>query len=124
MTSRKLSPHISDFSWGRLQIDGGVEYKDAKLWPGGARAWDWNETGTRHEPGIQPEDVTELLEHGAQVIVLTKGVHERLQVKPETLELLKERGVEVHVAQTEEAIRLYNTLRESRAVGGLFHSTC
>ena len=29
----------------------------AKLYPGGARAWDWRETGTRHRPGIQPADI-------------------------------------------------------------------
>jgi hypothetical protein len=28
------------------------------------------------------------------------------------------------VAETREAVRLYNELREHRAVGALFHSTC
>jgi hypothetical protein len=69
-------------------------------------------------------DVTELLEHGATVVVLTKGVYERLRVCPETLELLSDRGVAVHVLQTEEAVRAYNDLVETDHVGGLFHSTC
>lgn len=58
------SPRITDFVWGRISVGDRV-FKDAKLWPGGAREWDWTETGTRHEPGIQPADVAELLEHGA-----------------------------------------------------------
>ncbi len=49
---------------------------------------------------------------------------ERLQVKPETLEFLEERGVDVHVLQTEDAVDLYNELAGGRPVGGLFHSTC
>jgi hypothetical protein len=64
-------------------------------------------------PGIQPADVTELLEHGATVVVLTKGVYERLRVSPETLKLLGDRGEAVHVLQTEEAVRVYNRLVET-----------
>jgi hypothetical protein len=77
-----------------------------------------------HEPGIQPADVTELLEHGATVVVLTKGVYERFRICPETLELLADRSVAVHVLQTEEALGVYNRLAETDRVGGLFHSTC
>ncbi len=119
------SPRIADFAWGRLEVEGtSVPYKDAKLFPGGSRAWDWEETGTDHAPGIQPADVEELLEHGATVVVLSRGMYERLQVCPETLQMLKERDVETHVLQTEEAVRRYNELTESEAVGALIHSTC
>lgn len=117
------SPRVTDLAWGRLEVDGST-FKDAKLFPGGARAWDWNETGTNHEPGIQPADIEELLEHGATTVVLSKGFHERLGVTPETLRMLEERGVAAHVRQTEEAIRLYNELRETEKVGALIHSTC
>lgn len=125
MNASDRSPRITDLSWGRLRVEGRPEpYKDAKLWPGGSRAWDWNETGTDHTPGVQPADVEELLDHGSEVIVLSKGMMERLQVKPETLEFLEERGVDVHVLQTEDAVDLYNELAGERPVGGLFHSTC
>ncbi len=47
------SPKITHLSWGRLEVEGqDGPFKDAKLYPGGAREWDWNETGTSHEPGI------------------------------------------------------------------------
>ncbi len=119
------APRIADLAWGRIEVEGqGDALKDAKCFPGGARAWDWNETGTRHAPGIQPADVEELLDHGAKVVVLSTGFHERLQVCPETLRLLNERGVEAHVLQTEEAARKYSALRETTPTGGLFHSTC
>jgi hypothetical protein len=123
MEQEARSPRVTDLAWGRLKVDGST-FKDAKLFPGGARAWDWNETGTNHEPGIQPADVEELLERGATTVVLSKGFHERLGVTPETLRMLEERGVAAHVRQTEEAIRLYNELRETEKVGALIHSTC
>jgi hypothetical protein len=52
------------------------------------------------------------------------GIWERLQVCPETLEVLAEKGIEVEVMQTEAAVERFNELRESMQVGGLFHSTC
>ena len=124
MDEKARSPRISRLSWGRLEVEGAGAFKDAKLYPGGARAWDWHETGTRHVPGIQVADVEELLERGAEVIVLARGVLERLQVCPETLDLLKHRGIPAHVLPTEEAVRLYNELAAKRPVGALVHSTC
>lgn len=118
------SPAIDAFEWGRIESQGRV-YKDAKLWPGGGREWDWRETGTRHNPGVQVADAEELLARGARVVVLSRGVNEALQVPPETVAALEARGVIVHVAQTERAVRLWNELRRSEpALGGLFHSTC
>jgi len=79
-----------------MEVEGHPPFKDAKVFPGGAREWDWRETGTRHVPGIQPTDVQELIEH----------------------------GIKVEVLQTEAAVERFNELRESVPVGGLFHSTC
>jgi hypothetical protein len=119
------SPRITHLSWGRLEVEGQSNpFKDTKLFPGGAREWDWNETGTDHKPGIQPADVEELLEHGATAVVLGRGFYERLQVRPETLQKLEESSVFAHVEQTEEAVWLYNELSESERVGALIHSTC
>ena len=119
------SPRITKISWGHIDVEGVGSGKDFKLWPGGGREWDWNETGTRHSPGIQPADVEELLEHGSEVIVLSKGMYERLQTDAQTLEFLKQRSVKCHIDETKAAVDLYNKLAERGIrVGGLFHSTC
>jgi hypothetical protein len=118
------SPLITHVSWGRMQVEGVGTGKDFKLYPGGGRPWNWQETGTEHVPGIQPADVNELLERGAEVVVLSRGMQLVLQTSPETLELLRQRGVPVHVVETRAAVELYNKLAKDQAVGGLFHSTC
>jgi hypothetical protein len=118
------SPRVTHISWGRMEVDGLAPGKDFKLYPGGGRPWDWSENGTRHVPGIQPADVQELLDHGSTVIVLSRGMELRLHTMPETLKLLEEQGVEVHLDETTAAVELYNRLAETTAVGGLFHSTC
>ena len=119
------SPRISRLSWGRMEVDGVGVGKDFKLWPGGGREWNWRETGTRHLPGIQPADVSELLEHGSETVVLTRGMLLMLHTCQETLDLLERKQITVHVAETNSAAEIYNELASrGEAVGGLFHSTC
>ena len=124
MADMQPSPKILRISWGLLEVKGIGAGKVFKLYPGGGREWDWRETGTQHDPGIQPADVEELLEKGASVVVLSSGMLARLKTSPETIRFLERRGVPVHVKRTKKAVDLYNQLAESEAVGGLFHSTC
>ena len=118
------SPKILAISWGKIDVEGLGVVKDAKLYPGGGRGWDWRETGTQHSPGIQAADVEELLQHGATAVVLSRGMDLKLEVGPDVLEFLEQRNVTAHVAETTEAVRIYNELAAAEPVGGLFHSTC
>jgi hypothetical protein len=119
------SPHIVSLSWGHMDIEGVGTGKDFKLWPGGGREWDWRETDTHHEPGIQPADVEELLDHGSRMVVLSRGMLLMLQTCPETVDLLEGQGIDVRVEETSAAAEIYNDLAaRGEAVGGLFHSTC
>ena len=108
-----------------MRVAGLGEGKDFMLWPGGGRSWNWMESGTHHVPGILPVDVEELLAHGTEVVVLSRGMLLRLQVAAQTVALLEARGARVRIAETGAAVELYNELAEQGvAVGGLFHSTC
>lgn len=124
MSDIKKSPKITDLAWGRVEVEGLGSFNDVKLYPGGGRAWEWGETGTRHEPGIQPADAEELISHGAQIIILTQGVLGRLNVMPETVKILEGRDITVHVLKSRQAVEEYNQLAEDQPVGMLLHSTC
>ena len=120
----KLSPQIIRLSWGHMEVDGLGSGKDFKLYPGGGRPWDWRETNTEHIPGIQPSDVQELIDNGCEIVVLSRGMQLQLRTCPETMQLLKDKGIQVHVDETKAAAELYNRLARRERVGGLFHSTC
>jgi hypothetical protein len=124
MEAKVRSPRITKLDWGYIEIEGFGDFKDVKLYPGGARSWNWGETGTEHSPGVQFTDVEELLEHGAMVIVFSQGVYGRLKIRNDTLEKLDQKGIKTHVLKTKAAKELYNELCENTPVGGLFHSTC
>lgn len=118
------SPRITHLSWGRIEAEGLAPGKDFRLYPGGGRPWDWSEHGTRHEPGIQPQEVREFLDLGVTAVVLSQGMDQRLGIARQTLEVLRAAGVEVHVAGTTAAVEVYNRLAATERVAGLFHSTC
>src|SRR4051812_4932617 len=119
------SPKIGVHSWGHIEVDGLGEFSDVKLWPGGGRAWDWTETGTHHHPGIQPEDVVELLDHDVQVVVLSRGRELRLETMETVRALLDQRDIGVVWAETSDAIDEYNRLVDAGTrVAALLHSTC
>ena len=120
-TGRRASSTCRGGGWKSKGLGVG---KDFKLFPGGARLWDWARSGTAHEPGIRRRDVDDLLIYGATVVVLSRGMELRLQVPQLTVEYLEAKSIVVHVAETREAVRIYNELAETTTVGGLFHSTC
>ena len=119
---------ITHISWGRMEvtINGRTQtFKDCKVWPGGAKEWDWRETGTRHQPGTQPADIAEILEKDIEVMILSRGMELVLQTHPDTEKLLQEQGIEYHIEETNAAVALLNQLsQQGKRVGGIFHSTC
>lgn len=119
------SPKITKLNWGSIEVENcTTQFRDVKLFPGGASEWNWKETGTEHTPGIQETDLNELIEHNAEIIVLSRGYYGRLGVSKSTLSLLKELGITVHILKTKEAVKLYNELAETSRVGALIHTTC
>lgn len=122
---RQPSPRVVHHEWGSIEVQGLGTLRDAKLWPGGGRAWDWNETGTQHRPGIQPADLMELLDHGSDIVVLSRGRQRRLQTSPAALSLLEASDVTAIRDETSTAIDAYNRLAaEGRRVSALIHTTC
>src|SRR5947208_16745821 len=121
--TRNRSPRIKHVSWGQLEVEGRAEpYKDAKLFPGGSREWNWRDTGMAHRPGVQIADVQELLDHGAKIIVLSRGLSVWPQVPRVTLDYLKMAGVVVHALPIKEGDTHYEKVTESEVVGRLVHT--
>jgi hypothetical protein len=119
-----LSPRIAQFQWGRVTMSGGRFVKDARLYPGGFEGWDWQRTGTRHEPGIQLADLEDLFALRPEVVLLSRGVQLVLQVPGATVDAVRARGVAVRVLQSEELVVEYNRRCASERVVALLHSTC
>lgn len=123
-----METRIKQLTWGSIEVQVGSvtrTFRDCKLWPGGAVSWNWQETDTHHEPGIQPADIEEVLAKDIDVILLTRGRLLRLKMAPETERLLETSGIEYYFEETRRAADRFNQLiEEGRRPGGVFHSTC
>lgn len=119
---------IVNVSWGQIIVvtSAGVQsFRDCKIWPGGATKWDWRITNTHHQPGIQPADIEAILEHGVEVMVLSRGMQLMLHICPETEQLLNSQAIKYYIEETKQAVDIFNNLiKQGKKVGGIFHSTC
>jgi len=118
------SQRIDSIVWGTIRV-GSKNYKDVRMTPIDVQEWDWKKCDTQHDPGITPQEVQELLDTGADVIVLSKGMMEDLWVSWEALKLLSKSNADFIVTHTRNAVYLYNQyVDEGRKVAALIHSTC
>ncbi len=123
--NKPKSPEILEYSWGKIRIAGFEKpFKDVILFPGGAEEWDWNKTGTEHYGGIQPKEISLLLDKGADVLVISKGMLNRLRLSKKAREMLEFYHVEYYHLNTKQAVEKYNELAGSRFPGALIHTTC
>lgn len=121
------APLITSFSWGKTIVsykDQVTTYEDCKIYPTGCHEWDWKKTNTHHVPGIQIADVEDIATT-ADIIILTRGVDGVLQIKPETIQYLEDRGKSVITLKTRQAVKKYNSLvKKGKRVAIVLHSTC
>jgi hypothetical protein len=110
---------IEDYSFGRVVVDGQEETGDVIVLPGRVvRNW-WRREGH----GLVLEDLQAVLDELPARLVIGTGADGRMRPDPETLERLLERGVQVEVLPTGEAVRRYAALNPDETAAAL-HLTC
>jgi hypothetical protein len=112
-------PHLTEYSFGRVAVDGSEENRDLIVLPGRVvRNW-WRQDGH----SLVLEDLADVLDELPARLVVGSGAYGRMRPDPRTLEELRERGVEVEVLPTEEAVARYAALNPAETAAAL-HLTC
>ena len=114
------APEVQEYRFGRMVVDGETHTKDLILLPDRVVGNWWRKEGHR----LLPEDLKEVFEARPEVLVVGTGAYGMMKVPEETRRAVEEAGIELRVARTGEAWRLYNRLREKRRTAGAFHLTC
>jgi hypothetical protein len=110
---------IENYSFGRVVVDGQEETRDVIVLPGRVvRNW-WRREGH----GLVLEDLEAVLDELPARLVIGTGADGRMRPDPGALERLGERGVEVEVLPTGEAVRRYGALNPAETAAAL-HLTC
>lgn len=110
---------IEDYSFGRVVVDGHEETRDVIVLPRRVvRNW-WRREGH----ALVLEDLEEVLDELPERLVVGTGAYGQMRPDPNTLEQLEQRGVEVEVMPTDEAVRRYRALNPAGTAAAL-HLTC
>lgn len=110
---------IDGYQFGRVLVDGHEETRDIIVLPHRVvRNW-WRKDG--HSLVIK--DLEGVLDELPERLVVGTGASGQMRPEAEALDLLRQRGIDVDVRKTDEAVRLFAELDPSKTAAAL-HLTC
>jgi hypothetical protein len=110
---------LSDYSFGRVTVDGEEHTRDLIVLPGRVVPDWWRREGH----SLVLEDLEEVVEELPERLILGCGAHGRLRPDPSVAEALARRGVELEALPTAAAVERYGQLEPARTAAAL-HLTC
>lgn len=110
---------LEGYRFGRVLVDGQEHTRDVIVLPGRVVGNWWRKEGH----ALVLEDLAEVLDELPERLVVGTGAAGRMRPDPAALRALRERGVEVEVLPTEEAVRRFGELDPARTAAAL-HLTC
>jgi hypothetical protein len=112
-------PRLEQYSFGRLIVDGREETRDVIVLPDRVvRNW-WRRDGH----SLVLDDLGEVMEDLPLRLVVGTGAQGRMRPDAQALQALEQRGIDVEVLPTEEAVRRYQELNPAETAAAL-HLTC
>jgi len=112
---------ISTYSFGSMTIQGQQHRSDLKIINGVVVPNWWRMSGHR----VDIDDVTDILDAEPDILVIGSGKFGLLKVSAELKQKLAERGIELVVERSGEAVETFNRLYGSgQKVAAGFHLTC
>ncbi len=112
---------IESYSFGNIVIDGKKYTSDILIYPDHVQDKWWRKEG--HE--LHLEDITSVLESTPEMLIIGTGRDGYLLVSTEVKKSIESLGIELKIAKTEEACKLYNKFSKvKRAIAAAFHLTC
>jgi hypothetical protein len=119
MSGGEPMPRIERYHFGQLVVDGEEQTRDVIVLPERVLTNWWRADGHR----LVLADLEDVIEELPERLVVGTGAYGQMRPDPETLDQLRQRGVEVEVLPTDEAVRRYGELDASRTAAAL-HLTC
>src|SRR5437667_2185975 len=110
---------LEEYRFGHLVVDGEEQTRDVIVLPERVLTNWWRADGHR----LVLADLDHVLDELPERLVVGTGAYGQMRPDPETIDQLRQRGVEVEALPTDEAVRRYGELDPRRAAAAL-HLTC
>jgi hypothetical protein len=114
------SPHIDNYQFGKIVINGSVYTKDVIILPSRIISGWWRTEGHK----LHISDLDEVLHAKPQILVVGQGANSRMHVTAEVEEKLREAKIEMICLPTDEACLEYNRRSITQLVAAALHLTC
>ncbi len=111
---------ISDYSFGRITINGKTYTSDVIIYPDRVDSSWWRKEGHL----LQIADLADIITAKLSILVVGTGYYGTMRVPKETLDYLKSNNVEAHIENTQKAVKLYNEISVKKSVVAALHLTC
>lgn len=110
---------IEGYRFGRILVDGEEHIRDVIILPGRVLPNWWRDRGHALILG----DLEDVLDDLPERLIVGTGASGQMRPDPETLEALRRRGIDVEVAPTDQAVRLFADADPATTAAAL-HLTC
>lgn len=114
------APTIEDYRFGQIRIDGQEYRNDVIVFPDHVEPEWWRLDGH----SLAMEDLETVLGAQPETLIVGRGANGRMQVPEGTRRAIEEAGISVLAHRTEQAVRVYNEMREKGSVVAALHLTC
>jgi len=111
---------ITDYSFGRITIDGKTYSKDVIIYPDHVYSPWWRKEGHL----LQNEDLSDIVNAKLPVLIVGTGYYGAMKVSNQILDYLNSNSIEAIVEKTPEAVIRYNEYAATGPVIAAFHLTC
>ena len=112
---------ITDFSFGKIVVNGKAYSDDIKIVRGLVIADWWRKSGHR----VDVEDIADILKSGPDIVIIGKGSPGLMKTSTHLRESLAANNIVLIEKKTSKAIEAFNKLfQEGRKVAAGFHITC
>ena len=116
-----LDEMITDFSFGKIVVNGKTYKNDIKIVDGRVISEWWRRSGHR----VEVDDITDVLEAEPDVVVIGKGSPGLLKSTASLRDYLAGNHIELIEKKTSEAIHVFNRLfQQGKKVAAGFHISC
>jgi hypothetical protein len=110
---------IRDYRFGEVVIDGEAHARDVIVLPSRVVANWWRNEGH----SLVLDDLEDVIDELPGILIIGCGASSQMRPDPKTLQALRNRGIEVEVLSTPEAVRRFAECDPEQSAAAL-HLTC
>lgn len=111
---------VEHYSFGKIIIDGKSYTSDVIIYPEKVDSSWWR----KHGHSLHIDDLKNVIAEKPELLIVGTGNSGLMVVPEETVSYVKSKGIEVNIARTDEAVKLFNRVQKEKRTIAALHLTC